>query len=219
MNPLVTLLSLLAPDTCISCGRSGSVLCRDCVDILWYPPSCFACGHINENSLTCKKCRSKTALNSVTFSSDYAELGKELVRTMKFRPSRIAARDVSRALHGLLSVDSRAVVSYIPTPPSRIRERGFDHARLIARLYSRRINTPFRQLLKRKHDVRQVGANKTTRIEQMKGAFESMGKNIPHTVILIDDVVTTGATIESAARALKKAGVKEVHGVVFARTV
>lgn len=219
MNPLVSLLSLLASDNCISCGGSGAVLCQNCIDILWYPPSCFICGRINESSLTCNGCKSKTPLTSLNFSSEYAELAKVLVRTMKFRPSRIAARDISRALHSELSLGSGTVVTYVPTPSSRIRERGFDHARLIARLYSRRINTPFKQLIERKHDVRQVGANKTMRIEQMKGAFEFKGHKIPDKVLLIDDVVTTGATIESAARALKKAGVKEVHGIVFARTV
>lgn len=129
--------------------------------------------------------------------------------------------DLRRSLCGVfgaemvqkLGIPPVDVVTYIPTAPRRVRERGFDHARIIARSAAKQGNLPFKRLLERTSSIRQVGAGRALRLRQMNNVFEVAdpqhvkGKQI----LLVDDVVTTGATIESAAAVLRSAGARRVY--------
>jgi predicted amidophosphoribosyltransferase len=107
----------------------------------------------------------------------------------------------------------------VPTTPGRVRERGFDQSKTAAKSLARAKKLHFSPTLRRLTKSHQVGAGKKERREHMAGAF--VVKN-PHllrdkTVVLVDDVITTGSTVESAAKELKKAGAKKILAVVFAR--
>ncbi|MCA9324597.1 ComF family protein [Candidatus Saccharibacteria bacterium] len=112
-----------------------------------------------------------------------------------------------------------AVVIHVPTATSRVRQRGFDQASLLARRLAR--STPLTHIgaLARRGQERQVGSGRKERFEHLLSAFWVQrpelvaGKHI----ILIDDVITTGATLEAAASVLRKAGAKRVDAVVFAQ--
>lgn len=108
----------------------------------------------------------------------------------------------------------------IPTATARVRERGFDHARLIAKYFATSHRRGLYGNLKRLGQSRQVGSKRETRLKQLENSFvvvrsrELRGK----TVLLVDDVMTSGATIESAANCLKRAGIHKVYALVFAQT-
>lgn len=107
-----------------------------------------------------------------------------------------------------------ALVTWAPTSRARRRARGFDQAELLARAVARRWGRPCRRLLERCPGPPQAG--RTARERRSSPAFQAVGRP-GDLVVVIDDVVTTGATLSAAARALHQAGVPEVIGLVAAR--
>lgn len=111
------------------------------------------------------------------------------------------------------------IVVPVPTATKRVRQRGFDHAALTAKAYAAQEGLLFMPALVRIGQTRQVGASKKQRHEQLQGAFRVVSpKRIKaEHILLLDDVLTTGATLEAAARVLKQAGAKTVSAAVFAQ--
>jgi ComF family protein len=112
-----------------------------------------------------------------------------------------------------------AVLVYVPTATARVRQRGFDQAQLIARQLSRMSGLSYRSYLRRMGQARQVGAGKRERAEHLRTAFRAVHESAlqgAH-IILVDDVLTSGATLEAAARTLKAAGATRIDAVVFAQ--
>jgi ComF family protein len=109
-------------------------------------------------------------------------------------------------------------ITYVPTANARVRERGYDQAALIARELSRQVGSPCVPLLARVGGQRQLGQGRAARKKQMEGAFRVLKPALLQNkhVLLVDDVLTTGATCEAAARVLRQAGAKRVSAAVFA---
>jgi len=136
---------------------------------------------------------------------------REAVTALKYGRNRRIARDLGdlvavplTALVSELPLHARCVVTWIPTAPSRARRRGFDHAELIARRAARTAGLRCRRLLRRVDESRQTGASKRVR---ETGPRLAAGRGCRgRTVVLVDDVVTTGATVRGAASAVMLAG-------------
>ena len=111
------------------------------------------------------------------------------------------------------------IIVPVPTATSRVRQRGYDQAVLLAKEVARQSGLKYTHCLSRTTQAHQVGAGRSQRIKQLSGAFrvtkpdQVMGVHI----LLIDDVITTGATLESAALLLKKTGAKRIDALVFAQ--
>jgi predicted amidophosphoribosyltransferase len=109
----------------------------------------------------------------------------------------------------------------IPLSPARLADRGFNQAQLVADACGREWRLPVRQVLVRDDGVHQRGASRAERIRQAPGAFrvvrDGPAPRLPLHAILVDDVVTTGATLAAAARALRAAGCARVGAVALAR--
>ena len=106
----------------------------------------------------------------------------------------------------------------LPTAPQRARQRGFDHANLIAKEFAKLRNISSSHALLRASNTRQVGTKKAERWRQTKDIFLINQIDLLRgaTVLLIDDIVTTGASLSEAAKTLKKAGAKSVSAAVYA---
>ena len=113
------------------------------------------------------------------------------------------------------------VVVAVPTTGTHQRLRGFDHSRLLAQTIAKKLNKPFKPALHRHGTTRQVGSTRQLRLKQLKGTFYvpsyKVDQVVGNSVLLLDDVMTTGATVEEAVRALKVAGAKRVYALVLAK--
>jgi ComF family protein len=152
--------------------------------------------------------------------TSYAGVAKELVSGLKFSGTRTAANVMAACMLPLLPADTSGVMIVpVPTAASRVRGRGYDQAKLLARELSRQTRLPYLDCLARDGHTRQVGTSRRQRQRQLQGAFrvkrpvETRGADI----MLVDDVSTTGATLESAAVALGAEEAGRISAVVFAQ--
>lgn len=214
------LLSLLAPHECLGCGAEGALICAVCVSkFAIIPDRCYRCRKLSADSRTCLKCSSQSRLKRVRAATIYDGLAKDLVWKLKFSGAQAAANQMAIAMSQQIENNLGALIVPVPTATSRVRQRGYDQAVLLARALSKQTGMEYVRCLSRTSQAHQVGAGRSQRIKQLTNAFrvtntKPLGNR--H-VILIDDVITTGATLESAAKTLKKAGAKRVDALVFAQ--
>lgn len=222
MSFIDTIIGKLVPHACLGCAREGSLLCRDCEQSLAaVNPVCFQCATPGVNGLICESCRLHNTLQAVHAVTVYEGVAKELVRHLKFAGAQAAARLMVRQMNAHLPDTPRdaLVVVPVPTATSRVRERGYDQAKLLARELAWQRRLPYLDCLARSGQAHQVGSSRGARLSQIEGAYRV--KKSRHlkgtTVLLVDDVMTTGATLTAAARVLQQSGASHVEAIVFAR--
>ena len=225
----------LLPPRCLVCaeaGCNGHDLCADCITALpWNRSACPRCGIptplAGDVCGRCLKKSSPVARTHAAFRYDFP-LDRLLPR-FKFHRDLAAGRELAgwmiEALRDALR-DSKPPDALIAVPlhPRRLRQRGYNQALELARPLARAFDLPILQhALHRVRDiVPQAGLNALARRRNPRGAF-AVGRdlrdrtNIPKHVVLVDDVMTTGATLYECAKVLQRAGVTRVDVCVMAR--
>ena len=224
-------LELILPGSCALChANSKDAICIACslqffTDL---PARCSICGrrmpHPQAN--TCGAClRAPPAFDATVVVCDYVAPTDLLVQDLKFRSRLPLAPPIGRMLAIALQTQvSNAPEMIIPVPLSetRLAQRGFNQAAEIARTLSRSTNLPFHlQACMRVRDTQpQAGLPLSERRVNMHGAFAVQSTNLVKSrrVLLVDDVMTTGHTLNELAACLKRHGTKRVTNAVFART-
>lgn len=229
------ILDLLFPKCCLGCGQEETLLCGRCEEGLrMIPPACFACKKLVPETLrlqpgrTCKDCREHTAIHTFLSPFSYQDQTiRELVHNLKYYRLKDIARELGRMLDRYLKyfevvLPESCIIVPIPLHPKRKRVRGFNQAERIAAGFIVSASLPMEidsELLLRAIKTRpQVELSGEERRKNILGAFalkndaSAQGKII----LLVDDVKTTGATLEEAARVLKEAGAKEVWAMTVA---
>lgn len=226
------LLDILFPKFCLGCKTEGTYLCEDCKACLEISENVFClCETPQRLSFggKCPKCSFKK-LDGLYFALSYRnKMVKKLIHQFKYEPF---IKDLSENLTDLIITHFQTLNKYekdfegkilIPIPLSRkkLKNRGFNQAEEIAKKLSEKLKIPIltNGLIKTKENLPQMELSGKERQENIKGAFEVIKKEEIQgkKILLVDDVYTTGATMEEAARVLKEAGAKEVFGVVIAR--
>ena len=214
------LLSLLAPHECLGCGAQGDLICNDCATKLpTITERCYRCRRLSSNNLTCSKCRKQSKLTCVKVSTIYSGLAKDLVWKLKFSGAQAAAKSMANIMSQQIESSRNMIIVPVPTATSRVRQRGYDQAVLLAKELAKQTGLKYVSCLSRTNQAHQVGAGRSQRIKQLSDAFRATKLELiaDAQILIIDDVITTGATLESAALILKKAGAKRVDALVFAQ--
>jgi ComF family protein len=143
---------------------------------------------------------------------------KALIKKLKFERSRSAADVAARLLlsRAVLPPDVD-IVTAVPIAPSRYRERGYNQAELIAKRVAVQLGLPYRSLLGRENADHQIGRGRQERLEHIQGAFFATGRLAGRRVLIVDDVMTTGATLAECAVVLGQAGAEAVWVTALAR--
>jgi len=152
-------------------------------------------------------------------TTKYEGYAKDAIWKLKFSGARAAAKDLGLAMAANLELTQDVLIVHAPAATSHIRARGYDQARLLARIIAGQSGCAYIPCLVRVGQQRQVGASRKQRFEQLVSAFlVAGGYNLQGAhILLVDDVLTSGATLEAAADVLKSAGAKQVDAAVFAR--
>lgn len=222
MNPIDKIISVFAPNSCAGCGLERGVICMECMDLLDTLPSiCYVCGKATAKNVACDVCQKRYQPSRVWMFTAYKGLAKDIITSYKFDQKREAAASIARCIDTILPYyDEPPVVTFVPTATNHRRSRGFDHAELIAKEVARLRNWQYWRTLNRISQLQQHGETRQTRINQLKGVF--VPTNLPafhnKRILIIDDVLTTGATITECSRTLYKSGALMVEAAVFSRT-
>lgn len=194
-------------------------MCAVCVRTVEMISSrCYRCRQPSAGFWVCEGCRPTSSLSAARVAVSYEGLAKDLLWGLKSQSVRAAAEIMADLMVPLVATAHDAWLVPVPTATRRARGRGYDQAKILAKGISRRTRLRYVDCLRRRGQTHQVGASRDARLKQLRNSFRVSG-SMPSTqrVILVDDVVTTGATLESAAAALQRVGVSRVEAVAFAQ--
>jgi len=215
------MLDLLLPQRCVVCGDGGRQLCAACREELprIEPPLCARCGGPTAWPVErCRECAGRRlAFASARAAVCYDAAARRLVHAWKERGLRRLAAEAAVLVAELIPAPEVDALTFVPSDRGRRLERGHNPAERLALELAALWEIPCLPLLERTRGGRQRGSSAVER-RTVRGAFRATGA-APRTVVVIDDVYTTGATAAAAASALRAAGARRVEAVAFARAL
>lgn len=237
------ILSLIYPEHCGGCGcrldhngeqrgKPGTVgcdffLCKACQARIPAPPECRCpvCSHPMQGLFQCSNCEGRRwHLTTIVAACRFEGLVQELIQRFKYGRDQSLLPILSQLMLPALD-DTRlagkkfdAVVP-VPLHPLREREREFNQSDLLAGSLAKRLGIPVRRLLKRNRATApQAGFDRSARLQNLKGAFSlRRPPSADASFLLVDDVATTGTTLDACAAILMEGGASEVCAVTIAR--
>lgn len=222
MPLLDALLSVIAPHNCLICEAEGKLICGWCLPDVFpeLPSRCFRCKRITTNFAVCDRCKKQTRMGHVWIRTDYGGHSKALLHRYKYERAQAAVQVIAGTMDEVLPyLPLATMVIPVPTATSRVRARGYDHAALLARAIARKRGLMSARAVTHLLQTRQVGANRQKRLAQLKDTFAVTKPKLVkgRDILIVDDVVTTGSTLEAMTLALKQAGARSVNAVAFAQ--
>lgn len=221
MSFIERLTSLFAPDECLSCRREGSLLCSQCSSSLApLANSCFSCFN-QAAGIVCDDCLPQTGCTAMAAVTSYIGIGKQLVASLKFVGNQSAARVMAECMRELYLLPEKTIITHMPATTAHIRERGYDQAAMLAKNLARLTGKRHATLLARSGKKHQLGADRHQRLAQLRNALRVRQPALVQNrhILLIDDVLTTGASIRAATTVLLDAGAAQVDALVFAQAL
>jgi ComF family protein len=204
----------LFPRRCVGCGREGGFICPSCRASLLpiAPPICSRCGIPLSRGSLCSSCAGwKADINGIRSAFRFEGPARQTVHQLKYQNLKAIAPEMA------------ALLVSVPLHPKRLKERGYNQSALLARELGRitGLDVDEDSLLRQRNTRSQARTqNVAERRENVSGAFVCQNHNLTgRRVMLVDDVATSGATLNAGAAALKEAGALSVWGITFAREV
>lgn len=223
------ILDILFPPRCVGCQKSGYILCPSCImQIRPLPPTvCQRCSSPLTTDGTCKQCQYYPLnLSGLRAVSIYQEPLRSCIHALKYDGNTRLAEPLGQLLaQACINYGMRAdAIIPVPLHSERQQQRGYNHAYLLAEICAARVGIPLRNdiLVRHRATTAQVGLKHDERRQNMAGAFVcthafAARALVGRTILVVDDVCTTGATLEACAAPLFAAGAMAVWGLVLAQ--
>ena len=218
-------LDFLFPVRCIGCGTEGKLICSSCRKSLprLHPPYCKVCGLPLEAEMSCPKCSlHPLQINGIRSVFRHEKLARDAAHTLKYNNLKSLAKPLAQLMAEYLESNPMPVDVLLAAPmhPKRMRKRGYNQAHLLAKELGKLMQLPVSQgVLTRFTDApSQVSLGAEDRRKNVAGVFRCPDQAFADKqVLLIDDVCTTGATLNACAITLKEAGAASVWGLTLSR--
>jgi len=218
-------LDLLFPSKCIGCGKEGIVICSSCADtfIRVKRPYCEKCGLPLKTEAACPKCRKwPLKIERIRSVFIYEGLARDAVHAFKYNNLKLLSKPLARLMADYLNADPMPADVLVPVPihPRRMRQRGYNQAELLATELSKILEIPVwrKALVRISNTPSQISLKAEQRRRNVSNAFKCRDQGIEgRSVLLIDDVCTTGATLNACAVALYKTKAASVRGLTLTR--
>jgi ComF family protein len=222
-----SLLDLIYPPRCPCCGRIGVAFCDGCRAQVKYilPPVCRRCGRALPEEGFCPLCRAlPSSLDGTLAVGAFADPLRRAIHALKYENNATLATPLGEMMvdawrrGGLHGAD---LIVPVPLHTRRQAERGYNQSRLLARVVSRGLGLPIDDctLIRLRATPPQVGLSRTERQQNVEGAFACHGSLHGKIIIVVDDVCTTGATLEACAATLRSGGATGVWALTLARAL
>ncbi len=218
------LLDLIYPPRCAGCGRVGDLLCEICLAQFEpiRPPVCQHCGRPIPHEGLCRTCQhTPSPLDGIAAAAVFAPPLRDVIHTFKYNNGRGLATPLAQQMavawqQGELSAD---LIAPVPLHAARLAERGYNQSALLARALGPAVGVPVAETLlaRQRATLPQVTLGAEARRQNVSGAFVCRGDVAGRRIVLVDDVCTTGATLEACAAALKASGAGNVWAFTLAR--
>ena len=221
-------LDLVFPRWCVGCGKEGGFLCHSCCQSLSRikPPLCPRCGKPQPSGVLCPSCIGwQTEIEGIRSPFRFEGVIRQAIHQLKYRNLRAIAVPMARLLENYLIANPMPGEVLVPVPlhQKRLRERGYNQSELLARESGKFTGLPViaDSLIRQRHSLPQARTSSVAeRWSNAANAFTCRNQTLQgKQVLLIDDVTTSGATLDACASALKAAGVSSVWGLSLAMEV
>ena len=218
-------LDLLFPQWCIGCGKEGAYICESCRRLLPLikSPVCEMCGRPHSGGALCPGCiGGQAVIEGIRAPFLFDGVIRQAIHELKYRNLRALAIPLAELLYKYIADNPLPGEVLVPVPLhlKRYSERGYNQSSLLAKKLGKLSGLPVIDncLVRRRHTLAQArSADVNERKSNVVDAFDCLDERLKDKqVLLIDDVATSGATLNACARAVKSAGAASVWGLVIA---
>ena len=213
--------SILFDNTCIRCGDRDGPLCKECCGLLGSNPStCPFCSRLSAMRTPCQFHQGQGVTAGLSLSS-YADNFRPVLWAAKFKRNRLLAELLGRTLAQAVGQTGWKIelVTFVPSHWLNRMRRGYVLSELCARTVATQLKLPLGRVLVSRTRASQVGLARRTRLENPTKRF-ALSAQVPHSVMLIDDIRTTGATLSRCAALLREGGARRVYtATIFAENM
>lgn len=223
---------IIFPKYCLACGKEGNYWCADCQlkEILVWGGNCFNCRQEKADLNLCTKCQDLYYFSGLLCATNYEDkiissliqackysFVKELTNPLGLLMANYLQQELTNSKNIFFQDFFKTTVMAVPLSQKRQSWRGFNQAEIIAKVVADYFNLPINSNLKRVlHKKPQAKLTAKNRLTNMSGSFHFSGP-APEKIILIDDVITTGSTVNECAKVLRAAGAEEILVLAVAK--
>lgn len=220
-------LDWLFPPRCSGCGRLGEAWCQSCrsqVELI-LEPYCQLCGTPKQEGAECLNCASwEYSFQAARAWGRYSGALRKAILSLKKRHNIQLGFELAKSMAQVLAAQEWQIDLVVPIPlaPQRLAQRGYNQAELLAKPLANMAGLRYAgNILSRRHEtVKQFELHAAQRWENLLGAFQAEAVEVRGArILLVDDIMTTGATLNAGTIALKRAGARQVYTLTLAKTL
>ncbi len=216
------LFDLIFPKMCLECGKEGKYICEDCISKVSKANTiCPYCRHFSINGVTHENCQKEYGLDGLISIWKYKGVIRKAILALKYKYATEIGKEISEyTIASLRKLTLPSVYNLVPIPIywHKQNTRGFNQSIELGGNIAENLRLKFMTdlLIKKIQTVPQAELSKEKRQKNLKGSFGiNPNIEIPNSVLLFDDVFTTGSTLFEATKVLKEGGVKKVWGLTI----